>query len=190
VSRAVKTSTGVPNPCSRRVFKTCRPSRPGSSKSRRAGRAADRKCGVERRHFAWVERDLRSGGIRFQVRSALGARNRNDIVALGEEPGQRELGRRAALRSRHLIQRRDQRKVPAKVVALEAGKRAAHIVLVEPIEAGDAAREEAASKRTEGHETDAEFAAGLKSAEFRIARPQRVFTLQRGNRMDAAGSPQ
>ncbi len=67
--------------------------------------------------------------------------------------------------------------------ASKRGSVAPEIVLAELIGRLDGAGEEAAAERAERHEADAELAADIEHAVFRVARPQRIFALHGGDRM-------
>ena len=54
----------------------------------------------------------------------------------------------------------------------------------------DLAGEEAAAERAVGHEADAELAADRQDVVLDVALPQRIFGLQRGDRMDGGGAAQ
>src|SRR5688572_13313097 len=53
----------------------------------------------------------------------------------------------------------------------------------------NAPREEAAAERAEGYEADAELLEGRQDRRLRLAPPERVLALQRGDRMDGMGAP-
>lgn len=113
-----------------------------------------------------------------------GAGDRHDVVALAEHPGQRQLRRRHPLLGGKPLERCDEGGVGLKIFRLEARHLPAEIVGGEIVGLADRPRQEAAAERAVGHETDAEFAAGGKHVLFGIAGPERIFTLQRCDRMD------
>ena len=85
---------------------------------------------------------------------------------------------------------RDELEVLLEVLALEARRVAAEVVRREVVELLDLAGEKAAAERAVRDEADAELATRREDAVLRIARPQRVLGLQRGDRMDLARAAQ
>jgi hypothetical protein len=63
---------------------------------------------------------VRCGDVLFEVLAAFGARDGNDVVALGKEPRQRELAARHVLLGGDLVHALHQLEVLIEVLALEA----------------------------------------------------------------------
>src|ERR671930_626479 len=100
------------------------------------------------------------GCVLLQIVAALRARDGDKVVALGEDPRDRELGGRDALLCRDLLHLRRQREVRFQVFAGEARASAAEVALVEFVGRAEAAGEKAAAERRVGDESDSELAAG------------------------------
>ena len=82
----------------------------------------------------------------------------------------------------------DDGQVDLEVVAGEARVGLAPVVVGEVVDRADRAGEEAVTERRVGHEPDAELTQHREHAVFGVAGPQRVFGLQRGDRVDGVGS--
>ena len=131
----------------------------------------------------------RGFGVFFQIFSALGARNGDDVVSLRHHPGESELRRLASFFDGEFVDLVNEVEILLEIFALEAGRVSAVIVGSEIFKALDLSGEESAAERTVGDEADAEFAAGVEHAiGFGIACPERVFGLQRGDGMDFHGA--
>ena len=107
----------------------------------------------------------------------LRARDRDNVVALREQPRERELRRRAAFARGHALHALDDLEVLLEVLALKPRIVSPPVVGREVVHGRVAARQKAAAERTVCHETDPQLAADVEQAVFRIARPQRVFRL-------------
>ena len=95
-----------------------------------------------------------------QGSSSLGSRNRDDVLALGQHPGQRDLGRRALMRCRDLLDGLQQIDVALEVFGIEPGLIPAAVLGQESIEVLDRRREKTATERRVSHVADTEFTAG------------------------------
>jgi hypothetical protein len=98
-----------------------------------------------------------------------------------EDPGERELTRRYALRLGELLHPVEELEVGAEVLALAVRRAPPKGVLVEVVERADRAGEEAATERTVGDETDPQLASGGKDRVLAVAAPQRVRGLKRAD---------
>src|SRR5204862_3852584 len=90
---------------------------------------------------------------------------------------------RAALRLRKLAQRVSQRAVALDVLARHARMPAPEVVLAELVRRRETSGEEAPAERAVCDEADSQLAHGVEHLPLRIARPQRPFRLQGGDRM-------
>src|SRR5947209_5273457 len=124
----------------------------------RPGDLPRRERVVERAHLCRVERDRSGGDILLQVLDALRARNRHDVRSLVEQPGQRNLSWLDAKRPSHLSHRLRRVHVGVEVLSLVAGVAASEVALGVLLCPLDLARQEAAAKRRERHQADAELA--------------------------------
>ena len=70
------------------------------------------------------QRDVKSTEIVFEITEALGAGDRDDVLALSQHPGQRKLCRRAILPLRKVFQMGCKLKITIKGLTLEARNRA------------------------------------------------------------------
>src|SRR3977135_2935290 len=110
---------------------------------------------------------------------SLGARDRPDVVAARQEPGARDLrhGHAALLRSR--LERPKQRQVLLEVAFLETWMGRAGVARNEIVTLAKAAAQEAAAERRVGDEPDAELFQSRQDLVLDVARPQRIFSLDR-----------
>lgn len=131
------------------------------------------------------ELDFKRAEIFLEIGAALRSRNRHDVFTLCEHPGEGQLRRLAALFLGDFANAIDHAHVLLKIVALEPREVAAIIVRSEVLEAANFAREKAASERAIGDEADAQLAARREDFILGLARPERVFRLQRSDRMNA-----
>src|SRR5262249_49837580 len=134
--------------------------------------------------------DVERAEVLLQVRAPLRARDRDDVVALREDPRERELRGPAALLRGELLHAADEVEVLLEVVALEARRHPPVVVGREVLEALDLPGEEAASERAVRHEPDPELPARGEDAVFRIAAPERVLGLDGGDRVDGGCAPE
>ncbi len=128
--------------------------------------------------------------IVLQMLAALGSRNRNHVVSTREDPGQGELGRAAALFVGLGFDPLHELEVPLEVLTLEARMKQPLVDGFKLLGAGNLAGEKAAPERAESHEAHAQLAAGSEHRALRVAAPERVFGLQRSDRMDRMCPPQ
>ena len=144
-----------------------------------SGRRAARQRLVERVQVGLVKLDVGRRRVLLQVLPPLGARDRHDVVALGQEPRQGELARRDVSLGGDFLHPLDQREVLLEVLALESRRLAAPVSLGNVLGALEPAGEEASSQRAVGHKPDAQLANRGQDLLFRVAAPERVFGLER-----------
>src|SRR5881398_2239538 len=154
------------------------------------GGGAERHGGVDRRQVLGRERDGERAHVLLEVRPPLRSRDGDDVLALGEHPGERELRGPAALARRERLEVAHQVEVFLEVLALEARREAAVVVGREVLEALDLPGQEAAPERAVGDEADPQLAARREDPVLRVAAPERVFGLQRGDGVHRARAPE
>ena len=91
--------------------------------------------------------DAVRGGVLLDAGHPLGAGNRSDVVALREQPGQRDLGRRCSHLSGNGSNLVDDAQIALEVLAGEARVGLAPVVIGELLGRTDFAREEAVAER-------------------------------------------
>ena len=141
-----------------------------------------------RRRSSLVSFTFDRADIFFQIFSALGSGNRNNVVALREHPRERELRGRAFLFAGDLFDATHQIEILLEVFSLKARRVTAIIVGCEVFEFLKLPGQKSAAEWAIGDETNAEFAAGGQNFVFGIARPERIFGLQRCDGMDFHGA--
>ena len=117
-------------------------------------------------------------GVFFEVFDFLGAWDGEDVVAQGEEPGESELGGRAAFAGGELLDVVGEGEVLGEGIALEAGAEATPVGGVEVFKGAETTGEESAAEGAVGNEGDAEFAGCGEELGFGIAGPEGVFGLE------------
>ena len=151
--------------------------------------AGGRGQGVEPLELVGGEHDGVGGGVLLDAGDAAGAGDGGDVVALGQQPGQRDLGGGGAdLGADRPRPRRRGRRLRAKVSPTKRG-----LVLRQSssgMSSGvrSCAGEEAVPERGVGHEADAELAQQREELVLGVAGPQRVLGLQRGDRVHGVGA--
>ena len=128
------------------------------------------------------ELHLQRPQVLLQVLPPLGPEEGHDVFALGEHPGERELRRAAPLPFRDRLHLLDQLEVLPEVVALESGSVPSVVVDREVVDRTEATGEQAAAERAVGDEADAQLAAHGEDLVLRVAVPERVLGLERGDR--------
>src|SRR5579863_7661103 len=104
--------------------------------------------------------NVNSSDIFFQIFTALGTRNRHNILSLRQHPSQSQLRGPAAFLFRYFLHPAHQIKILLEVIALESRRIATVIVGGEIIESFELPSQETASQWAVGHEPDAQFATG------------------------------
>src|SRR6266567_1596030 len=117
------------------------------------------------------------------------ARYRNDPRLLDLQPPDCDLRGRYLFPGGDLAEQIDQGLVRLASLRREAGNDVAEVGAVEPRVLVDRAREEALAQRAEGNEADAEFLKRRQDLLLGFAPPQRVFALDRGDRLDGVRPP-
>src|SRR5215469_2738890 len=133
---------------------------------------------------------VNSRGILFKVLPPLRPRNRNDVFTLSQHPCQRKLRRLVLLLPRNFFHAAHQLEVLLEICALKPWRRPPVVLRREILEFPDLLRKEAAPQRAVRDEANPQLAARRQNFVFGVARPQRVFGLQRRNRMDLRRAPQ
>src|SRR5581483_8876250 len=90
---------------------------------------AFRERGLEPRQLLRRQLDVDGARVVLEVAPPLRPRDRDDVVAAGEHPRERKLGRRAPLLPRDLLDARHEVEVPPEVLALETRVVAPEVVL-------------------------------------------------------------
>ena len=135
-----------------------------------------------------AELDAVGGGVLLDAGDATGAGDRGDVIALGEQPGQRDLRRCGAGLGGDGLDLVDDGQVALEVLAGEAGVGLAPVVVGDVVGGTDLAGEETVAKRGVGDEADAQPAQQRQQFGLGVAGPQRVLGLQRGDRVDGVGA--
>src|SRR5262249_29493304 len=125
----------------------------------RPGARADRRRLGDALQVGGGELHLERGEVLVYALRALRAGDRDDVLALREQPREHELRRRALLLVRDLLQAAPHRDVRVEVLGLEARVREAAVALGQVALAVPRAGEHAAAERRVGDERDAELAA-------------------------------
>jgi hypothetical protein len=143
-----------------------------------------RKHRVDALEIARGQRHAERADVVLEVHDARGSRDRDDVVALMEQPREGELRGGASLPRCDVLDVADEVEVLLEVLPLKARLTTAEVVGREVLEAGEAAGEKSAAERAVGDEADAELAAGREDLVLDVAHPERVLGLQRGDRVD------
>src|SRR4051812_8452031 len=155
-------------------------------------RADRRRNGVQLGQVALGQVDAGRHGVLVQVTALLRARDRDDVLALGERPGDGDLGRGRAEPVGHRTHDVDDAQVVLQDAFLEPRHPAAQVVVLKA-RLRDRAGEEPPAERRERHERravggapadDVSGALPARGAE-RVARPQRQLGLDRGDGVHA-----
>ena len=120
---------------------------------------------------------------------ALGARDGDDVLALGHHPGERKLGRRDVTGGGKVVDAVGEMQVLLERVLLEARIRAPPVVLGQVGHRADLPREEAATQRRVRDQTDAELPQRVEDTGLGVARPQRILALHGRDRMGRVRPP-
>ena len=130
--------------------------------------------------------DVERGRVLLEVAAALGAGNRDHVLALGQHPRERELAGRDLLVGGQRLDPLDQLQVGVEVLAGEAGHRSApEVAVLQVVRRLEPPGQEAAAERAVGHEADAQLAHRVEQdLALHVAGPQRVLGLEGGDRVD------
>src|SRR5262245_34391188 len=126
----------------------------------KSGGGLRRKRLLECLHLGVAQCDVDRGRVLLEIFAPLGARDRYDIVAARQQPGECDLRHGDAALLRRRLERPEQREVLLEVALLEARMGVAAVACDEVVALGKGAAEEAAPERRIGHEADAELFQG------------------------------
>src|SRR5579871_2759854 len=153
-----------------------------------AGGGAHRDRLADLRRLVGAQRNVERAEIFLQPLDALGAGDRDHVVALRQQPGEAELGDGAALVGGDRLDALDQGAVPGEVLALETGMPPARIAGREVGEIRNHAGQQAAPERGVGDKGDAELPRHRPRRLADLAVKQRILALHRGERMRRMGA--
>jgi hypothetical protein len=117
--------------------------------------AGGRREIVEALDLLCAQLDAVGGGVLLDAGDTLGAGDRGDVVALGEQPGQSDLRRCSVELGSDGLDRVDDAEVLLEVALGEARVGLAPVVVVKLLRGADLAGEEAVPEGRVGHEADA-----------------------------------
>src|SRR5208337_4688904 len=112
----------------------------------------------------------------------------NDPRLPGKQPGERDLSRGRLLSFPDLAKQIDQRQICFASLWRKARERAAEVRFIKRRGFVHLSREEALPEWAIGHKADAKFLERRQHFHFRASRPQRVFALNCGDRLDRVGA--
>lgn len=130
------------------------------------------------------QHDVQSSQILLQILDLSGAWDRDDILPLGQQPSERQLGGGAALLLGQPGEDSDELQVLREVLGREAGGQEAEVARLEVGARLVLAGDEAAAQRRVGDDGDAELAACAEEADlwvFDVHAEGRVFDLHGGD---------
>src|ERR1051326_4735696 len=123
-----------------------------------AGGGVGREDFVNAAEVIGGESHFQGGDVFFQIFSALGAGNVDDVVTAEEDPGEGELRGLAAFLLGDLLDAMDKVEIFLEIFSLETRRVAAVVIGGEIFEAMELSSEKSAAERTVSDEADAEFA--------------------------------
>src|ERR1039458_9726892 len=126
--------------------------------------------------------------IFFEIAYVLRSGDGDDILALSEHPGKGQLRGRTADLLCDLPHGLGQMQIALEVFALEPGMVTPPVVLRNGILRLEPSSEETASHWAVGDKADAQLPARLQDIAFGIPGPERILSLQGGDRMNFAGA--
>src|SRR3989441_4917614 len=135
-----------------------------------------------------TELDAVGGGVLLDAGDSLGAGDRGDVVALGEQPGQSNLCRCGTDLGGNGFDLTDNAQVALEVLSDEARVSLAPVVVGEVVNGADLAGEKAVTERGVGNEADAQLAQQRQQVGLWVAGPQGVLRLQRCDRVHGVGA--
>src|SRR5438270_4121617 len=154
-----------------------------------AGGGADRDHFRDRFGLLGSQPHLQCAEIFLKPLDPLGARDRDHVGALRQEPGKAELRDGAALVGGDRLDAFDERAVLLKILTGEARVTGAGVALGEVGEIRHNAGEQAAAQGCVGDKRHAEIARRLARFLRLLAVEQRIFALHRGDRVYRMGAP-
>ncbi len=138
---------------------------------------------VQRRELRRRERQLGRADVLLDPRQLARTRDRSDVLALGQQPGQCHLRRRGPGVACDALHDLDDGEVGLQGPVGEARIALAEIVVVEHVQRPDGPGQEAAAQRGVRHEPDSELPQRGQQLALGVARPQRVLGLHGGHRV-------
>src|SRR5215211_657721 len=136
------------------------------------------------------ERYTGGAGVIFEVLAALGPRDGNDVITLGEQPSEGELPRGDPLAFGDLAHPVRQLQILLEVLLSEAWEaRAAGVVVGHVLDAPPASGEEASPERTVGDKPDVQFAHGGQDLVFHLAGKEGILRLEGADGVHGMGHP-
>src|SRR3984893_9825813 len=144
---------------------------------------------VDPRQVILGQADRQRLHVLLEVRAMLGAWNGQDVLALREEPGERELGRSGALLSGDLLDPADEPEVVLEILILEARMLPATVVLGNVPSLLDPGAQQTASEGRVGDEGDAELTARGDRVLAGLPIEQRVLALHGADGMGGVPPP-
>src|SRR5712691_2203594 len=144
--------------------------------------------GGQRLDLALVEREIDRRHVLLEPLLLLRARDREDVGAAREQPRERDLrGSRPVFR-RDRLDGFHELEVLLEIARPEARLLAPDVVRRDVVYLPDVSGEEAPPERRVSDEADSKFPARRKDLVLHVPRPQRIFRLQRGDRVDLRGA--
>src|SRR5205807_1188839 len=141
----------------------------------------------ELRQVVGREADLYGAEVVVEVLDLLRAGDRDDVLPLGQHPGESKLARRAPLRGRHALDLFYQLQVLPEVLALEPGRVAAVVVGRQVVDGLETSGQKTAAERAVGDEADPQLAHGRQDFILHLTAPKRILRLQSCDRMSLRG---
>ncbi len=133
------------------------------------------------------EPHLGGGEVHLQMHLVAGARHRDDMVALGQQPAERQPARAQVQPGGDILDRTQRVQAAAQAGGMEAGVAAPPVAGRQLVGGPDAAGEETPADRAGGHHADAQPPGLGQQAGLGPQSPQRVLHRERGHRMDGVG---
>src|SRR5215210_8672616 len=136
---------------------------------------------LDRLQIGGAQLYLQRAEILFEISALLRTGNGDDVSALRQQPGQRELRRRALLAPGDLLHPSNQVEIALEVLALEPRRVAPVIVLRQVFECPETSGQKSSPERAVGHKPDAQLATQGQHLIFGISGPEGILGLQRRN---------
>src|SRR6185436_3982154 len=124
--------------------------------------------GIERGKIRRRQRDVDGGRVLFDALDARRSRNRDDVGTARQQPGERELRRRAALLPREILDAGHEIEIALEVLALKARVLTTPVAWREIVHRAEPSGEEPAAERAVGDEADAELTTRRQQPVFGI----------------------
>jgi hypothetical protein len=133
--------------------------------------------------------DCHCAEVLVQAMQLSSAGDGNNPRLLGQQPGERDLRRGRLLPGGNLAKQINQSLIRFPSLRRKARHDVAEVGTVERCLCVDLSRQEALAQRTVGNEADPEFLECRQQFRLGASSPQRVFALDRGDRLDGVGPP-